>query len=54
MDFARGEDGQAAFIWLGGREEEIAKHRGAYRPGRGKFAGLPQTFESGLRVRERG
>jgi hypothetical protein len=54
VDFARGEDGQVAFIWLGGREEAIAKHREAYRLGREKFAGLPQTFESELRVRGRG
>jgi hypothetical protein len=54
VDFARGEDGQVAFIWLAGRKEVIAKYRGAYCPGREKFAGPPQTFESGFRVTEQG
>ena len=54
MDFARGGDGQVAFVWPGGREGAIAEHREAYRPGREKFAGPPQTFESGFRVTEQG
>ena len=54
MDFARGGDGQVAFIWLAGREEVIAKYREAYRREREKFAGLPQTFESEIRVMEQG
>jgi hypothetical protein len=43
-----------AFIWLAGREEVIAKYREAYRREREKFAGPPQTFESGFRVTEQG
>ena len=54
VDFARGEDGQVAFVWLAGREETIVGHPEAYRPGREKFAGPPQTFESEIRVMEQG
>jgi hypothetical protein len=43
-----------AFVWLAGREETIVGHPEAYRPGREKFAGPPQTFDSGFRVLEQG